>query len=178
VSARTQPTGRSLVVRWVLVLGVGCVIWFVPFLGLTPQQRHLLAIFVATIVALVSHPVLFANVHGLPLALAFPLIALAYLYAHYGFASMTAQVTALYPSFLAAALLTGVSPLVAALALAYFSNLDAALTHYGTGSAPIFFGAGYVSQGKWWRVGFLVSLLNVVIWLGVGSLWWKILGWW
>ena len=46
---------------------------------------------------------------------------------------MTAQVTALYPGFLAAALAAGVPPLLAALPLAYFSNLNAAMTHYGTG---------------------------------------------
>ena len=71
----------------------------------------------------------------------------AYCYVHYGFASMTGHVTALYPAFLAATLAAGVPPMMAALALAYFSNLNAAMTHYGTGSAPVFFGAGYVRQG-------------------------------
>jgi DASS family divalent anion:Na+ symporter len=85
---------------------------------------------------------------------------------------------ALYSSFLSMALLAGSPPLLAAVALAYFSNLDAGLTHYGTGSAPVFFGAGYVSQGAWWKLGFLISLLNLAIWIGVGSLWWKVLGWW
>jgi len=27
-----------------------------------------------------------------------------------------------------------------------FFELNAAMTHYGTGSAPVFFGAGYVAQ--------------------------------
>jgi DASS family divalent anion:Na+ symporter len=89
---------------------------------------------------------------------------------------MTAQVTALYPPFLAAALAGGVPAMLAALVLAYFSSLNAAMTHYGTGSAPVFFGAGYVGQGVWWRMGFLISLVQVVIWLGVGSLWWKLVG--
>ena len=120
----------------------------------------------------------FANISGLSWLLALPLLAVTYLYLHYGFASMTAHVTALYPSFIAAAMLAGAPPLVAAFLLAYFSSLDASLTHYGTGSAPIFFGAGYVSQGTWWRVGLLISLLNLVIWLGAGMLWWKVLGWW
>jgi len=119
-----------------------------------------------------------AHVRGVTWFLALPLLAVIYLYLHYGFASMTTHVTALYPSFIAAAMLVGAPPLVAAFLLAYFSNLDAALTHYGTGSAPVFFGAGYVSQGTWWRVGLLVSLLNLVIWLGAGMLWWKVLGWW
>jgi divalent anion:Na+ symporter, DASS family len=105
-------------------------------------------------------------------------LLLIYMYVHYGFASMTAQVTALYPGFLAAALVSGANPLVAALSLAYFSNLNAAMTHYGTGSAPVYFGTGYVSQRTWWKVGFLISLLNVAIWLGVGLMWWKLLGWW
>ena len=68
--------------------------------------------------------------------------------------------------------------MMAALALAYFSSLDAAMTHYGTGSAPILFGAGYVRQGEWWRLGLIVSLVNLVIWLGIGPLWWKVVGIW
>jgi DASS family divalent anion:Na+ symporter len=101
-----------------------------------------------------------------------------YLYVHYAFASMTAQVTALYPAFLTAALASGISPIVSALSLAYFSNVNASTTHYGTGSAPVFFGLGYVSQREWWRVGFLISLVNLTLWLGGGLLWWKLLGWW
>ncbi len=102
----------------------------------------------------------------------------AYCYVHYAFASMTAHVTALYPGFLAAALAGGVPPMMAALPLAYFSNLNAAMTHYGTGSAPVFFGAGYVRQGEWWRLGFLISVINLVIWMGIGPLWWKLVGIW
>ena len=59
-------------------------------------------------------------------------------------------------------------PLLAALPLAYFSSLNAATTHYGTGSAPVFFDAGYVRQADWWRIGFLISVVEVVIWMGVG----------
>jgi DASS family divalent anion:Na+ symporter len=109
---------------------------------------------------------------------AFVALITLYCYIHYAFASMTAQATALYTTFLAAAIAAGAAPLVSALSLGYFSNINAAMTHYGTGSAPVFFGTGYVSQADWWRVGFLVSLLNLVLWLGVGLLWWKLLGWW
>jgi DASS family divalent anion:Na+ symporter len=65
---------------------------------------------------------------------------------------------------------------MAALPLAFFSNLNAGITHYGTGSAPVYFGAGYVSQGDWWKLGFIVSLINIVVWLGIGPLWWKLIG--
>jgi DASS family divalent anion:Na+ symporter len=105
-------------------------------------------------------------------------LAISYLYVHYGFASMTAHVTALYPGFLAAGLAAGAPPLLMALLLAFFSNLNASMTHYGTGSAPVYFGAGYVSQPTWWRLGFLISVVNLVIWLGIGSMWWKLLRMW
>jgi DASS family divalent anion:Na+ symporter len=147
------------------------MIWFAPLLMMADALNE------AGVITVLSGT-FFAHVHGLPWLAAFPLLAVTYLYLHYGFASMTAHVTALYPSFIAAAVLTGAPPLVAALVLAYFSSLDASLTHYGTGSAPIFFGAGYVSQGTWWKVGFLVSLVIVGLWLGVGMMWWKLLGWW
>src|SRR5205823_12765415 len=121
---------------------------------------------------------LFVRIAGLPWPLALLALVVAYVYIHYSFASMTAHTTALYPGFFAAALATGAPPILAALPLAYFSNLNAGITHYGTGSAPVYFGAGYVSQGTWWKVGFLVSLVNLGLWFGLGLLWWKLLGWW
>ena len=124
--------------------------------------------------------VLSGHLFGLMAGWAWPAVlaavVMSYCYVHYGFASMTGHVTALYPAFLGAALAGGVPPMMAALALAYFSNLNAAMTHYGTGSAPVFFGAGYVRQGEWWRIGFLISMVQAVIWLGLGSLWWNFAG--
>jgi divalent anion:Na+ symporter, DASS family len=121
---------------------------------------------------------MFGYARVLPWTLGLLLLVIAYVYVHYGFASMTAQITALYPAFLGAALATGAPPLLAALALAYFSNLNAGITHYGTGSAPVYFGIGYISQPAWWRIGFLVSLVILTVWLGVGMLWWKLIGYW
>ncbi len=104
-------------------------------------------------------------------------LLLVYFYAHYGFASITAHVTAMYVPFLAVTIAAGAPPLLAALLLAYFSNLGASLTHYGTTPAPIWFGAGYVKQRTWWWLGLVVSVPNIIIWGAVGILWWKILGW-
>lgn len=120
----------------------------------------------------------FGYTKAFPWAVALALLVVVYLYIHYGFASMTAQITALYPAFLAAALATGAPPLICALALAYFSNLNAGITHYGTGSAPVYFGTGYVSQADWWRIGFVISAVNLAIWLGIGMMWWKAIGLW
>jgi DASS family divalent anion:Na+ symporter len=101
-----------------------------------------------------------------------------YLYTHYAFASLVAHVTAMFPAFLAAAIGLGAPPLVAVLSFGFFSSLNAATTHYGTGPAPIVFGAGYLTQAAWWRVGFIVSLLHLAVWLPVGFVWWRVLGLW
>jgi DASS family divalent anion:Na+ symporter len=147
------------------------LIWFAPLLMMADSLNE------TGVIKFISGHV-FALISGWAWPMALVFLVVAYLYAHYTFASMTAHITALYPSFYAATLAAGAPPLASALALAYFSNLDAGITHYGTGSAPILFGAGYVSQADWWKVGFLISLLNLVLWLGIGMWWWKLLGIW
>lgn len=105
-------------------------------------------------------------------------LSLIYFYSHYFFASNTAHVSSMYAAFLAVAVAVGTPPVLAALVLAFFSNLFSSMTHYGTGPAPVLFGSGYVGIGPWWRLGFIVSVVNIVIWLGVGGTWWKVLGLW
>lgn len=147
------------------------LLWFAPLIMMADELNAGGAVKVAS-------EALFGRLAGLSWIAGLLVLILVYLYIHYAFASMTAQVTALYPAFLTAALALGAPPLVAALPLGYFSNLNAGLTPYGTGSAPVFYGAGYVGEGEWWRIGFLVSLVNLVVWLGVGGAWWKVIGIW
>ncbi|HYM10728.1 MAG TPA: DASS family sodium-coupled anion symporter [Bryobacterales bacterium] len=106
------------------------------------------------------------------------ILSLAYFYAHYAFASMTAHVTAMYAPFLGVAVAAGAPALLATLVLGFFSTLNAAMTHYSTGPAPIYFGAGYVSQATWWKLGFLISVAHIVVWLGLGLPYWKLIGVW
>ncbi|HEY5618291.1 MAG TPA: DASS family sodium-coupled anion symporter [Vicinamibacterales bacterium] len=105
-------------------------------------------------------------------------VVFVYFYSHYFFASNTAHVSAMYAPFLAVALALGTPPLLAALALGFSSNLFASLTHYGTAPAPILFGSGNVSLGAWWKVGAIVSVVNIAIWVGIGAAWWRLLGLW
>jgi divalent anion:Na+ symporter, DASS family len=115
---------------------------------------------------------------GWPWLASLAVLVLVYFYAHYGFASITAHATAMYIPFLTVALAAGAPPMITVLVFAYFSNLCACLTHYGTTPAPIYFGAQYVSQATWWRMGFVVSLPHLLVWSAVGALWWTVLGWW
>jgi DASS family divalent anion:Na+ symporter len=109
---------------------------------------------------------------------ALTVLLLVYFYSHYGFASMTAHVTAMYPAFLVAAIAAGAPPYLSALGLAFFSNLNSSMTHYATGPAAIYFGSGYVELSAWWRLGFIISIVNLIIWVGVGFPYWKLLGLW
>ncbi len=125
----------------------------------------------------------FANTAGASVAgwgwlAAMIVLILVYFYSHYGFASLTAHTTALFPPFLAVIVAAQAPPYLAALSLAFFSSLCAGTTHYGTGPAPIYFNAGYVDQGTWWKFGLIISFINIIIWMGVGFPWWKILGLW
>lgn len=119
-----------------------------------------------------------ASMAGIPWLQAFVLLLVIYMYAHYGFASLSAHITAMYAAFVAVAAAAGAPAYLVALAFAYMSNLCMSLTHYAAGPAPIYFGAGYIDQGTWWKLGFLVSLINMIIWVGIGSMWWKVLGLW
>lgn len=105
-------------------------------------------------------------------------LLLVYMYSHYAFASLTAHIGAMYAVFIAVAVAAGAPPYLTALTMAFTANICLALTHYSGGPGPIYFGAGYVDQKTWWKLGFLISILNLFIWIGVGSLWWKILGLW
>jgi len=103
---------------------------------------------------------------------------LIYFYAHYGFASITAHMLAMYPPFLALLLAKGAPLGLCIFAFACFTNLAAGLTNYGTTPSPMFFAHGYVPLGPWWRVGAIVSVLNIAVWSTVGFFWWKVLGIW
>jgi divalent anion:Na+ symporter, DASS family len=106
------------------------------------------------------------------------LLLVVYLYAHYAFATITAHVSAMYVPFAIVMLAAGTPPILTVLTMAYVSSLGASLTHYGTTSSPIYYGAGYLSQGAWWRVGLIVTTVNGVVWVTCGLVWWKVLGWW
>lgn len=104
------------------------------------------------------------------------ILTLVYLYMHYLFASTTAHVTAMFAAFYAVGLTLGAPPLLYALILAAAGNIMMTLTHYATGTAPVIFNSGYTTLREWWTIGFIMSVVNLVIWIGSGLIWWKVLG--
>jgi DASS family divalent anion:Na+ symporter len=119
---------------------------------------------------------MFIFIQGFSWQKALLIISVSYFYSHYLFAGNTSHVSAMYSAILAVAIATGAPGLVAALILGYFSNIFSCLTHYGSASAGILYGSGYVSAGSWMKMGFVISVVYMILWLGVGSFWYKFLG--
>ncbi|MBQ9573106.1 MAG: anion permease [Acidaminococcaceae bacterium] len=106
------------------------------------------------------------------------ILCLINMYVHYAFASLSAHVSAVYAAFLAVAVAAGAPPMLSAIALGVETGIMGCLTHYATGPSPIYFGSGYITQPEWWKVGFICSILFLICFLGIGSMWWKVIGLW
>ena len=72
----------------------------------------------------------------------------------------------------------GARLMMVALMMAAASSIMMTLTHYATGTSPVIFGSGYTTLAEWWKAGFVMSVVNLIIFLVVGGLWWKVLGYW
>ena len=119
-----------------------------------------------------------ASVGGLSGLAAILVLGAVYFYSMYAFSMLTAHIAAMAGPFLAVCLTLNGQPYVAAAVFAYFSCLCGCITNYSSGPIIIYYGLGYVTAPKWFFVGMIVSLFHFTIWMGVGLLWWKILGWW
>lgn len=115
------------------------------------------------------------NISGVTWWIALLVICVIMYYLHYLFASNTVHFTALFSAFLTILLSIGAPPLLCIILLVNISALSSGLTHYGVAQGSVYFAAGYVEQKKWWKVGWIVSIVHLIIWLGIGMIWWKLI---
>lgn len=125
----------------------------------------------------------FANhMQGLVVGYAWPtalaILLTMFFYSHYFFASLSAHISSLYSAFTAVAIAAGTPPMLACLMFAFIATLSACTTHYGTGCGVVYFGTGYVPFSRWWSIGAIMGFIHVVIWCGIGLMWWKFIGIW
>ena len=108
------------------------------------------------------------------------LLVLLFVFSHYFFASTTAHISAMMLAVLTVgvALVPPEYVVPFLLMMAAGSTIMMTLTHYATGTSPIIFGSGYVPLGMWWRVGFIMCVIELAIYGTVGIVWWKLLGLW
>ena len=106
----------------------------------------------------------------------FAVLHFGYFIMHYFFASQSAHVGELYPAFLSMLIASGTPIKLAALTLAFNTNLFGGLTHYASGQAAVYYGAGEISLQKLWKQGLYMSFVNFAIYGTVGMTWWKVIG--
>ncbi|KAI8914384.1 Sodium/sulfate symporter, partial [Gorgonomyces haynaldii] len=103
------------------------------------------------------------------------LMGLLYFFSMYLFSSTTAHATALAGPLLAAGKVIG-APVWLQLALfSSFTSLSACLTPFSSGSVALYFSTGFVSQKEWLRIGWILAMLYLVIYMTVGLLWWRLI---
>ncbi|KPE49116.1 anion permease [Chryseobacterium indologenes] len=116
------------------------------------------------------------KIGGLSWQVAFPVIIVVYFFSHYIFASATAHVAAMYAALLGVGVSLGIPPMLLAMMLGFMGSVYGVLTHYGHGPAPVFFGSGYVDLKAWWLRGLEIGIVLLIIYMAVGGLWMKVLG--
>lgn len=67
----------------------------------------------------------------------------------------------------------GAPPLLYAFIMITSSNIMMA---YATRTAPVIFGTNYVTLKRWRRVGFVIFVVDMLVMISVGLVWWKFLG--
>jgi DASS family divalent anion:Na+ symporter len=110
-------------------------------------------------------------VDGLPWVAAYVILVIAYVLIHYFFVSQTAQMLALFSVFLGVAVKTGVPAELMALMLLFATNFNAIITPQGSSANVIYVGSGYLEAGEIYRVGGIVTLVNTIVFLTVGTGW-------
>jgi len=157
----------SNVVTWDDVLGNkgawNVLIWFATLVALAAGLKEV------GVLTWISQKAELSLVGLTPLALMLSMIVASFVL-HYFFASLTAHAVALFPIFIAFSV-KFISPDQLVIFLILFSGtlgIMGIITPYGTGPSPIWYGSGYISQGRWWFLGAIFGSLYLgMIILGV-----------
>lgn len=110
-------------------------------------------------------------VAGYHWSIVYVLLTFSYVFIHYFFVSQTAQMLALFSVFLGVAIGAGVPAQLMAFMLLFATNFNALITPQGSSANVIFVGSGYIKAEEIYRVGGIVTLVNTVIFLTIGTAW-------
>jgi DASS family divalent anion:Na+ symporter len=98
-------------------------------------------------------------------------LILIYVAIHYMFVSQSSQVLALMGVFLDVGIRGGVPATLMAFALLFASSYFSVITPQGGSQNVIFVGAGYLKQSELYRLGALVTLFFLAVFLVIGTAW-------
>jgi len=102
-------------------------------------------------------------------------LIIGYVLIHYFFVSQTAQMLALFTVFLSVAVEAGVPAEMMALMLLFATNFNAIITPQGSSANVIYAGSGYLEAGEIYKIGGIITLVNTVVFLTIGTAWMMII---
>ena len=108
---------------------------------------------------------------GLSWPVTYVALIVIYVAIHYMFVSQSSQVLALLGVFLDVGIRGGVPAPLMAFALLFASSYFSVITPQGGSQNVIFVGSGYLMQRELYRLGLLVTLLFLAIFLTIGTAW-------
>jgi DASS family divalent anion:Na+ symporter len=108
---------------------------------------------------------------GLSWPLTYVALIVIYVAIHYMFVSQSSQVLALLGVFLDVGIRGGVPPQVMAFSLFFASSYFSVITPQGGSQNVIFVGSGYLTQRELYRLGLLMTIFFMVIFLTIGTGW-------
>jgi DASS family divalent anion:Na+ symporter len=111
------------------------------------------------------------GVEGFSWPLVYVSLTLGYVFIHYFFVSQTAQMLALFSVFLGVAVNAGVPAEMMALMLLFATNFNAIITPQGSSANVIYVGSGYIEPGEIYKVGGIITLVNTLVFLTIGTAW-------
>lgn len=115
-------------------------------------------------------------VAGLSWPVVYLVLIVGYVLLHYLFVSQTAQLLALFGVFVGVGVDAGVPGGLISMMLLFASSFFSAITPQGSSANVLFAGSGYLTQGELYRHGALVTALNLLVFLIVGTPWLLIVG--
>jgi DASS family divalent anion:Na+ symporter len=112
-----------------------------------------------------------SHIVGLSWPLTYVVLIVLYVLIHYMFVSQTSQVLALLGVFVDVGVRGGVPAPLMAFALLFASSYFSVITPQGGSQNVIFVSSGYLTQGELYRLGLLVTLFFLAVFLVVGTPW-------
>jgi divalent anion:Na+ symporter, DASS family len=112
-----------------------------------------------------------SHIVGLSWPMTYVVLIVLYVLIHYMFVSQTSQVLALLGVFVDVGVRGGVPAPLMAFALLFASSYFSVITPQGGSQNVIFVSSGYLTQGELYRLGLLVTLFFLAVFLLIGTPW-------
>lgn len=140
------------------------LIWFAILFGLSTQLAEM-----GFMSAIANHFTSYLS--GLSWISVYTLLIILYVTIHYFFVSQSAHLLALFGLFLSIGMSAGVPGELMAMMLLFATNFNAIITPQGSSANAIYFSSGYITAREIYVYGGAITLLNLIIYLAIGTPW-------